>query len=78
MTIYKNANDTMRVAATEKEGNYLIIIEKEMKMIVATKGSRNPHVESYYTHFEKAFKTKEQANAYFKGIKKNNPTLKKM
>ena len=76
MKIYKNANDTMRIGATEKDGKYIIIIEKEKKMIVATKGSKKPHIETDYSHFEKSFETSEQANRYFLGIKKNNPTLK--
>jgi hypothetical protein len=76
MKIYKNANDTMRVGATEKNGKYIIIIEKEHKMLVATKNNHKAHVETDYSHYEKVFDTKEQANRYFLGIKKNNPTLK--
>lgn len=76
MKIYKNANDTVRVGATEKNGKYVIIVEKERKVLVATKGSHKPHVETDYSHYEKAFDTKEQANRYFLGIKRNNPTLK--
>lgn len=75
MKIYKNANDTMRVGAVEKDGKYIIIIEKERKMLVASRNSRKAHVETYNTHYEKSFDSKEKANAYFKGIKKNNPTL---
>lgn len=75
MKIYKNANDTMRVGAVEKDGKYIIIIEKERKMLVATKGNRKAHTETDYSHYEKAFDTAEQANRYFLGIKKNNPTL---
>ena len=76
MKIYKNESDTMRVGAYEKDGEYIIIIEKIRKTLVASKNSRKAHVEEYTTHFEKAFNTAEQANRYFKGIKKNNPTLK--
>ena len=75
MKIYKNSNDTMRVGAVEKGGKYIIIIEKERKILVASKGSRKSHIESDYSHYEKAFDTAEQANRYFWGIKKNNPTL---
>ena len=75
MKLYKNADDTMRVGAVEKNGKYVIIIEKQFKRIVATKHSTKAHAETDYSHFEKAFDTKEQANNYFKGIKKNNPTL---
>lgn len=75
MTIYKNANDTMRVGALEKNGKYVIIIEKKFNRIVATKNSKKAHSEIDYSHFEKSFNSAEQANNYFKAIKKNNPTL---
>ena len=76
MKIYKNDNDTVRVGCTEKDGKYLIVVEKEKKMLVATRHSKMLHVETYYTHFEKSFENKDLANKYFLGIKKNNPTLK--
>jgi hypothetical protein len=76
MKIYKNESDTMRVGACERDGKYIIIIEKERKALVASRNSHKPHVEEYTAHYEKAFDTKEQANRYFLGIKKNNPTLK--
>ena len=76
--IYRNANDTMRVAAIERNNKYVIVIEKERAMLVASRNSRNPHVEHYYDHYEKEFDNKEQANRYFKGIKRNNPTLTRM
>jgi hypothetical protein len=75
MKIYKNSTDTMRVGAEERNGKYIIIIEKQFKRLVATKNSRKAHTEIDYSHFEKAFDTAEQANRYFLGIKKNNPTL---
>lgn len=75
MKTYKNENDTMRVGALERDGKYIIIIEKEKQMLVASRNSRKPHTESYYTHYEKRFDSREKANAYFKGIKRNNPTL---
>lgn len=78
MKIYKTQNDSMRVGAMEKDGKYIIIIEKPRKMLVATKGNRNAHIETDYNHYEKAFETAEQANRYFMGIKKNNPTLKEI
>lgn len=76
MKMYKTENDAMRVGAMQKNGKYIIVVEKERKMIVATKGNRKPHVETYYTHFEKSFDDAEQANRYFLGIKRNNPTLR--
>lgn len=76
MTMYKNEKDTMRVGAYEKDGKYIIVVEKERPMLVASKNSTKAHVEYDYTHYEKQFDTKEQANRYFMGIKKNNPTLK--
>lgn len=76
MKMFKNENDTMRVGAEERNGKYIIIIEKVRKTLVASRNSHKAHVEEYTTHFEKAFDTKEQANRYFLGIKKNNPTLK--
>lgn len=75
MKIYKNANDTVRVGAVEKNGKYVIIVEKERKMLVASKNSHKSHIETDYSHFEKAFDTADQANRYFLGIKRNNPTL---
>lgn len=76
MKLYRNENDTVRVGALERDGRFVIIIEKERKLLVATKGSRKAHVETDYTHYEKEFDTKESANRYFKGIKRNNPTLR--
>lgn len=78
MKIYKNSNDTMRVGATVRDGRYVIIIEKQRKMLVASKNSHKAHVESDYSHYEKSFNTAEEANRYFKGIFKNNPTLRAM
>lgn len=78
MKVYRNANDTMRVGAYEKDGRFCIVIEKVYKMQVATKGSSKAHVEEDIKHFEKCFDTADQANRYFLGIKKNNPTLKAM
>lgn len=78
MKTYKNSNDSMRVGAEKRNGKFIIIIEKQKKILVATKGSRKPHIEVDYTHFEKTFDEPEQANAYFKGILKNNPTLKEI
>lgn len=75
MKLYKNENDSMRVGAVEKNGKYIIIIEKKRNMLVASKNSRKAHIEEDYSHFEKSFDSAEEANAYFKGIKKNNPTL---
>lgn len=75
MKIYKNSTDTMRVGAEERDGKYIIIIEKQFKRLVATKNSHKAHTEIDYSHFEKTFDTAEQANRYFLGIKKNNPTL---
>lgn len=76
MKKYRNENDTMRVGAYEKDGRFCIVIEEVRKMLVATKGSRKAHIEEYISHFEKCFDTADQANRYFLGIKKNNPTLK--
>lgn len=76
MKIYKNENDTVRVGAEKREGKYIIIVEKVRKFMVATKGTRKPHIEEDINHFEKEFSSKEQANRYFLGIKRNNPTLK--
>lgn len=78
MKKYRNADDTMRVGAYEKDGKYIIIIEKIRKTLVASRNSHKAHTEEYTTHFEKTFDTAEQANRYFLGIKKNNPTLKAM
>lgn len=78
MKIYKNSTDTMRVGAEERDGKYIIIIEKQFKRLVATKNSRKAHTEIDYNHFEKTFDTAEQANRYFLGIKKNNPTLERV
>lgn len=78
MKRYANANDTIRVGAIERNGKYVIIVEKGRKMLVATRNKRSPHVEVYYDHYEKEFDNKDKANAYFKGIKKNNPTLKRI
>lgn len=75
MKKYRNANDTMRVGAYEENGKYIIIINKERKMLVATKGSSKAHVETYYTDYRKEFDNPHKANRYFKGIKANNPTL---
>lgn len=74
MKLYKNANDTVRVGAMVKDGKFVIIIEKERKAIVATR--RGKGIDTFYSHYEKTFDTPQQANAYFLGIKKNNPTLK--
>lgn len=76
MKRYRNENDTIRVGAYEENGKYVIEIAKQVKMLVATRGSRKPHVEYDIRSFKKEFDTKDRANAYFKGIKKNNPTLK--
>ena len=35
MKIYKNANDTVRVGAMERNGKFVIIVEKERKTLVA-------------------------------------------
>lgn len=75
MRTYRTNNDSMRVGAYEENGQYIIIIEKKITLIVATKGSKNPHGETDFTHYEKRFTDKERANKYFMGIKKNNPTL---
>ena len=77
MKIYKNANDTVRVGAMERNGKFVIIVEKERKTLVASRNSHKPHIESYYDHFEKEFDDKDRANSYFRAIKKNNPTLKR-
>lgn len=76
MKKWMTSDGGMMVGATQQDGKYIIIIEKERKMLVATKGSRKPHIEYDYSHFEKAFDTPEQANRYFLGIKKNHPTLR--
>lgn len=75
MKTYRTANDSMRVGAYEDKGQYVIIIEKKITLIVATKGSKRAHGETDFTHYEKRFSDKGQANKYFIGIKKNNPTL---
>ncbi len=77
MKVYKNENDTMRIGAYEKNGKYYLVIEKEIRMLVATRNSKKSHVEYDYKHYEKEFNNAQQANNYFKAIKKNNPTLKK-
>ena len=78
MKVYKNENDTMRIGAYEKNGKYYLVIEKEIRMLAATRNSKKSHVEYNYTHYEKEFNTAQQANNYFKAIKKNNLTLKEM
>ena len=78
MKMYKNENDTMRIGAYEKNGKYYLVIEREIRMLVATRHSNKPHIEYDYTHYEKEFNTAQQANNYFKTIKKSNPTLKEV
>lgn len=78
MKKYTTKSGDMMVGATVVNGKYIIIIEKEKKLLVATKHSRKPHIEYDYTHYEKAFETPEAANRYFLGIKKNHPTLKEV
>lgn len=78
MKVYRNDADTIRVGAYEKNGKYYIVIEKLFNRWVATRNSTKAHIEQDFSHYEKVFNSKEQANAYFGGIKKNNPTLKEM
>ena len=76
MKIYSNADDSIRVGAELRDGKYVIVIEKQRKILVASKNSTKAHIEYDYSHYEKTFTDPKQANAYFMGIKKNHPTLK--
>lgn len=59
MKIYKNANDTMRVGCEERNGEYVIIIQKYFKRLVATKGSKKAHQEYDFSDYEKNSKIKK-------------------
>lgn len=78
MKLYKTANDNMRVGAYEENGKFYLIIEKRIAFYVATKNSNKKHIEYDYRQTKKEFSSKDHANNYFKGIKRNNPTLKAM
>lgn len=64
------------VKAYERNGSYFLRIDTRTVRTVATRGSRKPHLEEGWREFEKMLATKEQANRYFMGIKKNHPDLK--
>lgn len=54
MKIYKNEDDTIRVGCVERDGEYVIIIEKYFKRLVATKGSKK-RIRKMITHITKKF-----------------------
>lgn len=65
------------VEAFQRDGKYILKIYTKKVAIMHKKGYK-AWGEEYWDSFEKAFDTPEQANRYFLGIKKNNPTLKAM
>lgn len=70
---FKNEDDTMRIKATQKDGKYVLEIwAYRTRGIYSKRGSYKT-----WTKTVKTFDTAKQANAYFVGIKKNNPTLHK-
>lgn len=73
---YKNENDTIRIKAYEENGKYYLIISKKIKYLAATRSGKTAIEEDIRT-YKKEFNNKDQANNYFKAIKKNNPTLTK-
>lgn len=78
MKKYMTESKNLIIGAYEENNKYYLIIEKHFTRIVATKGNKKAHSEWDYTQTKKEFNTPEQANNYFKTIKKNNPTLKEV
>ena len=61
------------VDAFKRGGYYVLRIRNYKTFLVATKGSKKSHWESgWMPAYEMKFETKERANKYFAGIKRNN------
>ncbi len=75
MKTYKNETDTMIIEAFEENSKYILKIKKYTAHICGTRSGKHV-IEKWWDEYRKEFNTAEQANRYFKGIKKNNPTLK--
>ena len=65
------------VTAFKRGGYFILRVQNFKNCLVATKHSRNAHAESgWMPAQEKKFEQAEQANRYFKAIKRNNPDMK--
>ena len=74
MKTFVNATKTKSIEAFLRDGKYVLRINTKRVMVIHQRGKA--HGEEYVDTIEKEFDTPEQANRYYLGIKKNNPTLR--
>ena len=67
----------IRITVFRRGGYYILHISTYSTFHVATKNSRKAHLESGWApEFIKKFEDKDQANRYFRAVKKNHPDLR--